>query len=66
MRDTNYVREDGLRVPVSKLSDAEISDLLASDLCICDSDGHTDELYWVRERLLIEQRIRALGMSASQ
>jgi hypothetical protein len=66
MKDTNYIRDDGTRVPVARLTDAEIDDLLASDLDICLSDGSADELYWVRERLLLEKTIRALGMSAIQ
>lgn len=63
MKDTNYVRADGSRVPVSRLSDDELHDLLASDLEICASDGNDDELYWVRERLRIELVIRSLGLT---
>lgn len=66
MKETNYVRNDGTRVPVSRLSDAELAELLAVDIEICASDGHADEPHWVRERLRIEVTIRSLGMSANQ
>lgn len=60
MRDSNYIREDGTRVPVSNLSDEELSDLLNSNLRILVSDGNENELEWLEERLKIEVVIRSI------
>jgi hypothetical protein len=54
MRDMNYVRESGEKVPVSQITDAELHDLVSSELCITDCDDTCSTVTDVYERLKIE------------
>lgn len=60
MRDSNFIMNDGRRIPVSKLSIAEINDLLQSQLVVIDPlPGET--VATVIDRLQIELIIRSLS-----
>jgi hypothetical protein len=64
MRDHNYIREDGTRIPVSQMTTDEIvSVLLDGNVQMEHSDGApTDAVQWVLERLRIELLIRELSL----
>lgn len=61
MRDYNYVREDGTKVPTSQITDQEIHELLAGgvEIVSCD-DEPLPNVENVLERLRIELVIRGL------
>lgn len=60
MYDHEFVDDDGKRVPVSRMSDADIHACLNGG--VHPLDGEIDE--HVLERLRIEVLIRALGLHA--
>lgn len=63
MRDHNYIRDDGTRVPVSQMTDQEIAGVLRDGgVRIHVNDGPPTASEDVIERLKIEVLIRALKL----
>lgn len=59
MMDYMHVRDDGVRVPVSEMTDGEISECLADGVRIISGPLKPERL---AERLRIEQLIRMLEL----
>lgn len=62
MRDYNFYFEDGRSVPIAQMSDEDIAACLRNGVQIVDDDGRPDPATAVRERLILEQQIRAMGL----
>jgi hypothetical protein len=63
MRDHNYIRKDGTRIPVSQMLTAKIQELLADGgVNVINDEGFVDSSHWIMERLRIELLIRELSL----
>jgi hypothetical protein len=61
VKDHNYVREDGTKVPVSQMTDEEIHMCLQGGIGIQRAEID-NPIHWVRLRLEIELLIRKENM----
>lgn len=57
MKDTDFIRDDGSRIPVGKMTNSEILEILQDGCEVIDTTPDN-----VRERLKIELLIRELGL----
>jgi hypothetical protein len=62
MKDHNYIREDGTRVPVSKMNIEDIVDILHQGGVVIEDEEHQENQENVLERLRIELLIRELNL----
>lgn len=64
MKDHNYIRDSGERLPMSAMTTAEIEDLLADGDVRLAGPGPADSKYWIMERLRLELDIRRWNLRA--
>lgn len=60
MRDYFYIREDGQRIPVAQMSEADIDDILFAADCVLEDTEFGETKEDVLERLRIEKIVRHL------